>query len=427
MERQENCGYKKRNKLSDEKSVRALFLIAWITYFSTYMGRLNFTAVMNGMIADDGFQKSDMGLVAAAFFFAYGAGQLVSGMLGDRLPPLRLVFFGILTSGFINLAFGFTSDAHIMTALWLLNGLAQSFTWSPMVRLFSERLRGEQCVRVCLGMSTTGPAGMLGAYGAGALAISLGNWRASFFGAFLFMAGVAFVWLFGVRRLERRADKTDEEDEPSPDPSGDAAQTQWTLGRVTVCSGLVFIGAGCCLHGVLKDGVTTWVPTYLTESFHAGAGFSVALTMVLPIVNLAGVFLADRWTHRVFHNEMTVSAVFFAITAAAVLGMGLPFAGLAVSLVLFAVVTSAMAGVNTVFISLMPLHFKRTGRVSTVTGLLNSITYIGSGLASYGFGDLAGRFGWGVTRMFWCAVALAGVAFCVFGFRKWTRFRDSGL
>lgn len=42
-----------------------------------------------------------------------------------------------------------------------------------------------------------------------------------------------------------------------------------------------------------KDGVTTWVPTYITETFLTSPAFSILVTTVLPIVNLTGAYLAQ--------------------------------------------------------------------------------------------------------------------------------------
>ncbi len=36
------------------------------------------------------------------------------------------------------------------------------------------------------------------------------------------------------------------------------------------------------LHGILKDGVVTWAPTYLSETYGISASASVLTTVVLP-------------------------------------------------------------------------------------------------------------------------------------------------
>ena len=81
------------------------------------------------------------------------------------------------------------------------------------------------------------------------------------------------------------------------------------------------------------------------------------------------------------------------------------------SMVVFAVVTSMMTGVNTLFVSLLPMHFRGEGKVSTATGVLNAITHLGSAAASILFGVLTEKFGWGGTEFAWCLCGIAGM-FC---------------
>lgn len=46
------------------------------------------------------------------------------------------------------------------------------------------------------------------------------------------------------------------------------------------------------LHGALKNGVTSWVPTMVQANFAASPALSAAVSMVLPLVNLTDAYLA---------------------------------------------------------------------------------------------------------------------------------------
>ena len=78
---------KRQRKLPEGGALTALMIVTWVTYFSLYLGRLNFSACMSDMIGNGGFSKAELGIVPAAFFCSYGFGQFLSGLLGDRLPP----------------------------------------------------------------------------------------------------------------------------------------------------------------------------------------------------------------------------------------------------------------------------------------------------------------------------------------------------
>lgn len=97
---------------------KLLFWLCWIAYFSTYIGRLNYSASLTGIILSEGFSKGQAGMIGTAFFFAYGAGQFVSGFLGDRLAPKKMVFTGLMVSGLCNLAMAGAKGSGLMTAVW---------------------------------------------------------------------------------------------------------------------------------------------------------------------------------------------------------------------------------------------------------------------------------------------------------------------
>ena len=71
------------NSLSNKKSNFLIFL-CWAAYTAAYVGRLNFNASIVAIISDLGVTKADAGLVSSFFFFAYGAGQLINGILSKK-------------------------------------------------------------------------------------------------------------------------------------------------------------------------------------------------------------------------------------------------------------------------------------------------------------------------------------------------------
>lgn len=73
--------------LRDHRASIFLFLLCWFAYFSAYLGRLNYSVALAGMVESDLFTKSDAGLIGMAYFLMYGFGQIISGFLGDRVSP----------------------------------------------------------------------------------------------------------------------------------------------------------------------------------------------------------------------------------------------------------------------------------------------------------------------------------------------------
>ena len=75
------------------------------------------------------------------------------------------------------------------------------------------------------------------------------------------------------------------------------------------------------VHGMLKDGVTSWVPTYINETFCTSSSFSILVTTVLPIVNLSGAYIAKYVYRKLNGQEEKAASVFFLAATAALISL----------------------------------------------------------------------------------------------------------
>lgn len=408
----------KMSELTEKRTIKILIFITWITYFSTYLGRLNFSASINEISMELQISKGSIGAIASAFFVAYETGQIISGWLGDHLPAKFMVFCGVAGAALMNLAFAYQAAPSGMKIIWFMNGIFQSMVWAPMAKWISDRVDRECCAKICLLLSTTSPVGMLCAYLMSAVCIRYYDWRKIFLSAAGMMGGIAVLWLVFSFRLEKMGRPVAEKRESREKEKDNG------LWIAAVQSGLVIIAVSACFHGILKDGISTWVPVYLAENCSVSSVGAIILTMVLPVINLLGVYWADWWNQNCFHTEMKTVSAFFCITAAAVVGMSLFGKQSAViSIVFFAVITTSMTGINTLLVSLIPLYFKKAGCISTVIGVLNAATYGGTALGSWLFGVIAEKCGWGILRGIWFALGTAGAGISWMIWKKWHRFR----
>lgn len=96
-----------------------------------------------------------------------------------------------------------------------------------------------------------------------------------------------------------------------------------------------------------------------------------------------------------------------------------------VSVFMAALITGAMHGVNFMFIGLLPRSFGKFGKLSFVTGLLNSSTYVGSAISTYGIAVLSTHFGWGAIAWLWTFLALVPTIICVIVAKPWNKIKNS--
>lgn len=409
-------------KLHTNHSVYLFFGICWFSYFSTYLGRLNFTACISEMNVSGGFSKVGLGQVSSAFFILYGIGQLFSGFLADRLHPKWLVGFGLLSSALLNLGMAASHTVEQMMLIWGLNGLVQSMAWAPLVRTVADLVFEEQCTRICLNLATTTPVGTLAAYMTAALFIARGGWRCTFVFGGAVMLAAALLWAAGVTLLEREAAREGIE-EPCTANAKAAAHVSLTVKRIVV--NLLPVGLAVLLYGLLKDGIITWTPSYLQENCGFSTASSVALTMVIPVVNLSGVYLANMLHVRRLRNEMMTAFVCFAFCGGGILVWLISgYSGLAIPFMVLLVSTTCMTGASTMFLSMLPLRFRSIGLVATVTGLLDAVAYLGSAVSGAGVGAVLERWGWNTVLAIWLAAAVIGALVCALISHRWKRFAE---
>lgn len=394
--------------------------VCWIAYFSIYLGRLNFSAGMSEMLQTGLWEKGQLGSVAAAFYLAYGIGQYPSGLLGDRIPARWMVGTGLLGSALVNILFPAAGTVSGMRGMWFVNGLLQAMIWPPMVRLVTSQVNAGCSVKIILLLSFSSPAGMLCTYLVNAVILQTGSWEWCFLSAGIWLTGVAALWFVLTAAVERTVSPREKEPRQRDAPYKQNKRKR----TAAVSSGLLCLTMAAFLHGILKDGLTTWIPTYLTEKFALASSFSALLAMALPVVNLCGIPVAQTANRHLFQNEAVVGAICYLLSLGGFLCMlGGGGNSLYGTVILFAMVTSMMVAVNTVLVSLLPLHFGKEGRVATVSGMMNAVTYLGSAAASVLFGYTMEYAGWTDTQIVWCVCAAAGGLCCIGAIKNWKRNR----
>lgn len=415
-----------KKKITDSRIAALLFWLCWLAYFCTYIGRLNYNASITEILQAENITKAQAGLISTCSFFTYGIGQLCNGMISDRVSSKWMMFIGLMVSATVNIFMGMAHSVTFMTVLWGINGFAQSMTWSPIIKLFSDYLPARDRVKASVNISTSGALGTLVSYLLAAACIAIINWRATFFSAALFMYIVATVWFIGLTKVERFSERHGVVEEEAPMDPDFLPKDNVSFRRLMMASGMLFIGIAVIMHGILKDGVTTWVPTYISEIFQMGSSASILATTLLPIINLSGVYAASWLNRKYFKNEMLTSGFFFILAVAALLCLiWFGEVNVILAVLLLAITTSSMIGINTMTISVIPLYFAKSGKSASATGVLNSFTYIGSAVSSYGIGAISGAMGWNFTIGVWIGIAAVGLVFCIATSRCWIRFKNA--
>jgi len=394
--------------LGGKKLVWALSLV----YFSSYVTRINLAAVISEVVTQTGFARTELAVALTCLFATYGFGQIINGMIGDRVKPQNLILTGLLVAAAINFLFPLLGSSPLLMAiLWGMNGFAQAMMWPPIVKILvatmDEKMYSYAVVRVSWGSSI----GTIAMYTLSPLVISLFGWKGVFILSALIGTAVAALWLTIKEGIDMPAVK-----QASDTPAAAKIPKQAIFPMAFIALGIIF-------QGMLRDGVTSWMPTYLAEIFDLGNQTSIFCTVSLAVFGMLSYTVATALYKRFFSNEVTCGGVIFGISVAAAAALFFFFdSGAVLAILLMAILTACMHGINLMLITHVPKRFKKYGNISTISGAVNACTYIGSAIFTYAVALLSEKIGWRDTVGVWAIIALLGGACCLIAAKPWRKF-----
>lgn len=383
------------------------FLFA-VIYTVSYLTRINFGAIISAMESSTGMGKDQLSLSLTGSFVTYGVGQVVSGVLVDRISAKKLMSIGLAVTAAMNLILPVCISPYVMLLIWCINGFAQSFMWPPIVKMMSQLLDDESYKKAAVVVSWGSAVGTMLIYLVSPLILSVLSWQ----WVFWLCGSIAILTLLLWQRFSYQG---------SSEP---VAQEKDQKGSARILFAPVMLGVmgAIVLQGMLRDGVTTWVPSYISETYQWSTASSILTAVILPIFSIVCFQIAARLYRSVFKNPLLCAGVFFAVGLLAAVGLYFATGNYALlSVGGAAVLTGCMHGVNMMLISMVPAFFKRYGLTGTASGVLNSCTYIGSAISTYGVAVLSQGLGWKPTILIWAGIALLGTVLCficIRGYKK---------
>ena len=397
------------NKLKEKRQINALALLLAMAYMISYITRINFGAVVSEMADVTGFSKSMLSMSLTGSFITYGTGQILCGILGDRISPKKMVTIGLVMTICMNCLIPLCQSPYQMLAVWCVNGFAQAFMWPPIVRMMTALLEADDYKRTVSKVSWGSSIGTILIYLLSPVVIMTVGWKGVFFGAAALGVVMLLIWNWKAQDIQAAGKK---EKQAAPKGSSKILFTPLVL-----CVMIPIV-----LQGMLRDGITTWMPSFISESFHLGNEISILTGVLLPVFSI-GCFQLTTWLYRKkITNPLTCSAMLFGVGGIAALALYFCCQSSAAgSVLLSATLTGCMHGVNLLLICMVPQCFEKYGNISTVSGVLNACTYIGSALSTYGIAALSEVIGWRNTIFIWFLVTVAGALICLLCARPWKK------
>ena len=366
-------------------SVGILIALCWLVYTCSYLGKLGYNANITQIESVFGVSHATAGMVSTFFFFAYGIGQIVNGLLCKKYNIRYVVFGSLLISGLMNALVGLSNNFSLVKYFWLINGGALSVLWPSLIRLLSETMDEKNMPRAVIVMGTTVATGTFFVYGLSALFVKFLTYTVMFFVAGILLPTIALLWIVVYPHLV----KTKKE-------ACIQVQTEEKKRGLTgLWIPILIMAVFAVVDNLTKDGLTTWVPMILKETYGLPDYVSILLTMLLPILAIFGTTVAVALRKKI-KDFVVLCAFLFASSAffISVVILCLPSGIFVVTLASFGIVACLMSGVNNVITSMAPLYWKKRVNSGMLAGILNGCCYLGSTISAYGLGAIADVGGW---------------------------------
>ncbi|MBQ6420619.1 MAG: MFS transporter [Clostridia bacterium] len=410
-------------------AVKLLGILCPLVYFASYLTRKDYSIVMQAIIESEGLLKAQAGQVESLAVISYGAGQIISGFLGDRFKPQRLIMCGLSVTILCNVLLPFT-PAGARVAVWFVNGFAQSMLWPPLVRIMAATMNEKQYTTTAANTNVAGLSGTIFIYLSSSLiwlrltGTAL-TWQLTFLTSVGLTVLILILWIAGCGKLEKTGALHFEHVKKKSEKQPDGVQK--LSGKLLLGSGFIFIALAIISQGALRDGITDWVPTFISETFSQSSDKAILKSVVLPVIGVISMKIVGVASNKWVRNEVSGAGFTFLGATALCAGLFIFYAhNEYVTLGTAAVIVGAMHAINFFLICVVPARFEKYGIVSTMSGIINSLTYVGASAGVYLFGKIADSktLGWNAVLISWIVIAAFGTVMCLIAAKPWNKFKE---
>lgn len=383
---------------------------AWLAYASYYLGRKTFSSAKHALEAGGVLTLSQLGYIDSGYLAFYAIGQFVSGALGDRIGARRLVGYGMLCSAGLCAAFGASSEWHVLSVLFTLNGMAQASGWPGVTRAMTEWTEPKTRGTVMGLWSTCYQVGPLLAGPLASWLVKNYGWRTGFRVPALIMVAVALVVFW---RLEPAPTATDHGGS-APAERAELVAERREAQRAVIKNRLLWgYGAAYFFIKFVRYALQLWLPYYLNKQLDYPDDKAGLVSAAFEAGGFLGVIsigvLSDRKSlGRVPLSAGALGCLALALAACAAL-MG-PSTGL--NVVLLAIIGFLLFAPDSILCGAAAQDVGGKSAAAMATGFVNGVGSVGGFLVGLVLPQLTKAYGW--TAMFPSLIATAALgALCL--------------
>src|SRR5581483_220111 len=290
-----------------------------LLYTSFYMCRYNLSLANKSISGEFGFSKADMGTIITTALLAYAFGQIINGLLTDKLGGKKAMLIGAAGTVTMNLLFGVASFWGLLWLFVLIRGIdgyMQAFGAPGMVKVnaawFSHTGRGRFAgifgFMINLGrfgIFTLGPALLSGFLFLGMIRVPPLHWR------WLFWIPACIATVAAICMAIFVKDTPEEAQFPAVNHDENLGANEvrasiWEVFQTIASNPVIWIIAfAYACTGSVRQGVDQWFPRFMQEVHHVDYQSTQFqwLGFLIPFVASAGSLISGYVSDPLFKGR----------------------------------------------------------------------------------------------------------------------------
>jgi OPA family glycerol-3-phosphate transporter-like MFS transporter len=394
-----------------------------LLYTSFYTCRYNL-AIANKSISDQfGFTKAQMGSIITTALLAYAFGQIINGLLTDRLGGKRAMLIGAVGTVTMNLLFGIASFWGLLSIFILVRGVDgyfQAFGAPGMVKInaawFAHTERGRFAgifgFMINAGrflINTFGPALLAGFVFLGLWYVPPLHWRWLFW----IPAGLTSCVAVCMALMTKPTPRDAGFDHPGvEEPQGaDEVRASITTVFVTIASNPVIwiVALAYACTGSVRQGVDQWFFRFMQEVHHLDLQdprFKY-LGIGIPFVASVGSLISGYVSDTVFNGRRAPVAAGLYFLETIIILAAAQFTSANTAGVFLILISLTVNATHSILGTAAAMDIGGARMAGFASGLIDSFQYFGGSLAGLLLGHLLDR-SWGWYFYFMAPFGLIG-------------------
>lgn len=375
-----------------------------LLYTCFYMCRYNLSMANKPLSQEFGFSRAQVGTIITTALLAYACGQIINGLLADRIGGKRAMLIGAAGTILMNILFGAASFYGLLglfVAIRGVDGYLQAFGAPGFVKInaawFSHRERGRFSGIFGFvinlgrfGIFQLGPRLLGGFVILGLLKVPPLHWRWLFWAPSILCGVVALGMAFVVKETPEEAGYPGVVTDEAEASQGVRSEFGQVFRQIVSNPVVWVIACAYACTGAVRQAVDQWFPRYMQDlySLNLDSASFKWLAFLIPFVASAGSltsgYVSDAWFKG--RRAPVAAALYFLETA--IILLAAQFHGPNAAIVFLVLISFTANSTHSILGSAAPMDIGGRRMAGFALGLIDSFQYFGGSLAGLLLGHL---------------------------------------